>query len=143
MAKQALSPEFLSKLNARSTIWKSLYHFNLSGDDDLVSKGIHVHLRGLKGKSEQWVKSIFSDVIKLCEDPKDTTIEIRWIDDDAAFAILPDGCKAPLSEKIASANCADNVKLTSWDTWLSAKKTTDCSATEEAKEPAQKRARTE
>merc|ERR1712176_934006 len=104
MAKQALSPEFLSKLNARSTIWKSLYHFNLSGDDDLVSKGIHVHLRGLKGKSEQWVKSIFSDVIKSCEDAKDASTEVRWIDDNAAFAILPEACKEALSQKVANAD---------------------------------------
>jgi len=148
MAKQALSPEFLPKLNARSTMWKALYHFNLSGDDDLVNAGVHVHVRGLRGKNDQFLKGAFADVKAPGGESsgalKDTDLCTRWIDDDSAFVILPEACKdalAPMLEKNGAEDHVGGLQFTSLEDWLSSKRKAVSAAAADAKEPAQKRAR--
>merc|ERR1711988_1738892 len=59
LATQALCPDLMPALNGRCTMWRSLYNFNLSGDDELVTKGIHVHARGLKGHDVKFVQDAF------------------------------------------------------------------------------------
>merc|ERR1712226_854063 len=57
MAKQALAAEHVNRLNSRSTMFRSLYHFNLSGDDDLVTTGVYLMVMGLKGKNDEFAKT--------------------------------------------------------------------------------------
>lgn len=138
MAKQALCLEHVSKFNGRGTMFRALFHFNLSGDDELISKGVYVHARGLKGWNADEFKNAFASAqIKApSEVTGDTTetsdMEIRWIDDDSAFAVLPESRReavAKMLERIGSAaGDTGRLKLTSWDDWLSARNASDATA---------------
>lgn len=149
MAKEALDAEHMSSLNGRTTMWKSLYHANLLGEDELIAKGIYVHVAGLKGKDEKYAKKAFADVKAAVHDNGENKqngevkedIIIRWVDDDSAFAVLPEACCSAVSAMLEKAKCADGenggLKFTSWNDWLSAQV-----APEEAEdEPPRKRAK--
>merc|ERR1712139_449176 len=148
LAKQALCPDLLPALNGRCTMWKSLYNFNLSGDDELVTKGIHVHARGLKGHDVKFVQDAFAEASEISEGLKGTNVEIRWIDDDSAFVILPEACKEGLTAMLQnpkfSGGDAGNggLKLTCWSDWLSAQTVEASAMADDVKEPELKRART-
>jgi len=149
MAKKALSPELVSSLSARSTMWRSLYHFNLGGADELATNGIHVHMRGLKGKDDKYARAALAGLKATTDENseilKDTDLEMRWIDDDNAFAIVPETYKDALTamlEKVASTDGDAALRFSSLDEWLSAKSSADTAMDCDVKEPPQKRART-
>lgn len=149
MAKQALSAELLSSLNSRTTMFRSLYHFNWSGDDDLVAKGIYVFVRGLKGRNEKYLKTAITaykaPASEVCEVLSETDIDVKWIDDDSAFIILAEKRAGLVSamlgdtkDSVEPFGADGGLKLTSFNEWLSAQNASD---SEEVKEPDAKRAR--
>lgn len=143
MAKEALCSERASTLNGRTTMFRSLFHFNLSGEDELTSKGVYVHTRGLKGRDAKDFKSAFAE-IKAPGDNGEALdaaeIETRWIDDDSAFAVLPEACKDAVAKMLENASAAGGevggLTFTSWEDWLSAQGATDA-----AEEPPLKKAK--
>merc|ERR1712232_731201 len=96
-----------------------------------------------KGKGVKEFKSAFEEVrlptSEKSESAEAAPVDIRWIDDDSAFAILPETCRGAVVELLArhkTAN-ADTVgpTLTAWEEWLLAQDA-------EISEPEAKRART-
>lgn len=149
MAKKALSPELVSSLSSRSTMWRSLYHFNVGGADELATNGIHVHMRGLKGHDDKYARAAFvglkATLDENSEDLKATQLEMRWIDDNTAFAIVPETFKDALTAmlgKVAPADGDAALRFTSMEDWVSAQSSPDIAMDCDAKEPPQKRART-
>lgn len=141
MAKQALCPEWVSTLKGRTTMFRSLYHFNLYGEDELIAKGIYVHACGLKGREEKSLRSAFTEI----QVPGgEGSIEIRWIDDDSAFAILPETCGEAVAAMLDRVGLGggkiDGLSLAPFSDWRSAQGVPDASD-EAVKEPALKRAR--
>lgn len=138
LAKHALCPENVSKFNGRATMFRALFHFNLSGDDELISKGVYVHARGLKGWSADDFKNAFkfAEIKAPSEETSHTTenyqIEIRWIDDDSAFAVFPETSREAVAKMLdrirSAAGDSGRLKLTSWEDWLSAKNAPDVTA---------------
>ncbi|CAK0811047.1 unnamed protein product, partial [Prorocentrum cordatum] len=132
MAKEALSAERAPGLIGRTPMFRGLFHFNLSGQDDMVAKGIYVHVRGLKGRSAADLRAAFSDARGPSGDPIEAAdVQIRWIDDDSAFAVLPEPCAGAVA-KLLGAGPVGGLTLTSGDSWFAAQ---GC----EAEPPAQKR----
>jgi len=133
--KRGLSPEVEAAVVGRSTMWRSLYNFNLAGEnDELASKGTYVHVSGLKGLDDKPLKAAFTSL----EGIEGIDIEVRWLDDDSAFAILPESfaeAVAALIDKPAEGK----LKLGSWSSWLAARSKEDA----DAAEPPLKRARTD
>ena len=123
MAKEALGGDLSSWLNGRTTMWRSRNHFNLHGDDD---EGVYVHTRGLKGRDTSYLKAAFGHIKvrtgKKSKALKDTDIEIRWIDDDSAFVILPEVCRdditAMLRDRATAGSDVGGLTFTSWSDWL-------------------------
>jgi hypothetical protein len=155
MAKQALSPECMSSLNGRTTIWKSLYHFNLLGEDELIAPGIYVHVAGLKGRDEKYLKRAIVEVKVPGAENGDSQISadkvvVRWLDDDSAFVILPEACSSIAAAVLGSAEGENGaLKFKSWNDWLSAQTASEKTASEKRPasekledEPPQKRAKT-
>lgn len=143
MATEALCSERASKLSGRTTMFRSLFHFNLRGDDELISNGVYVHTRGLKGRDNTDFKNAFAEIQAPSENgdaPGAVEMEIRWIDDDSAFAVLPEACRDAVAKMIergaAAGGNVDGLVLTSWNEWLSSQTVADI-----AEEPPQKRAR--
>jgi len=148
MAKQALSSELVDTLKGRSTMFRSLYHFNVSGEDELVAKGIYVHARGLKGRDDKYLREAFAN-IKIPGDENDEVekkidMEVRWMDEDSAFAIFPDSYKDAVSAILdRPKNEGSSLTCTSWNEWLSAQNATETAIADvDVQEPALKRART-
>merc|ERR1740138_1178077 len=113
-------------------MWKSLYHFNLQGEDELSSEGVHVHMQGLKGRAEKDIKTAFSGLKvegdETSDGLKDTAIQLKWLDDDSAFAIMPETCRKAVAAMLESEGVANGIggmKLTSFGDWAAA-----CSAGE-------------
>eukprot|EP00930_Biecheleria_cincta_P054952 TRINITY_DN41328_c0_g1_i1.p1 TRINITY_DN41328_c0_g1~~TRINITY_DN41328_c0_g1_i1.p1 ORF type:complete len:605 (+),score=133.46 TRINITY_DN41328_c0_g1_i1:63-1817(+) len=129
MAKETLGSENVSKFNGRSTMFRALFHFNLSGDDELISKGVYVHARGLKGWSADAFKNALAEIKAPRKENDDTAeageMEIRWLDDDSAFAVFPETCREAVAKMLgrdgSSPGDAGKLQLTSWDDWLSAR----------------------
>jgi len=156
MAKEALNAERMSSLNGRTTMWKSLYHLNLCGEDELIAKGIYVHIAGLKGRDEKHLKNAFALMMNTFDvkapagenadskqngDSKED-IAVRWLDDDSAFVVLPEAKASVVTAMLEKAQAADGanggLKFTSWNDWLSAQ-----TAPENLEdEPPRKRAKT-
>merc|ERR1712217_198998 len=142
MAKQAMSPELQPKLNSRSSMWRALYHFNLSGEDDLVTNGIIVHVRGLRGRDDKFLRGSFTDITAQSGEPlKPSDLFVNWIDDDTAFVTLPAACEDGVKSKIEKAAADEDskaLKLTSWADYQTARTSKAASETSETGEPAQK-----
>lgn len=141
MAKDAFSAERAPGLSGRTPMFRGLFHFNLDGQDSMVSKGIYVHVRGLKGRDAAELRAAFSDVRGPSGDPIEATdVQIRWIDDDSAFAVLPEPCAGAVT-KMLEGEQTGGLTLTSGDRWFAAQ---GCEPEPEGSEgpPAQKRART-
>ena len=53
---------------------------------------------------------------------QDTDIEIRWIDDDSAFVILPEVCRdditAMVRDRATAGSEVGGLTFTSWSDWL-------------------------
>jgi len=167
MQRQALSSELLTGLNGRSTMWRSLYHFNVLGKDPLATPGVHVFVQGLRGKDEAFLKTA---TVELKLSPGDghtalesKNVEVRWFDDSRAVVILPAAFKDALVAKLSDAGDrleASGLKFQQLDTWLATRASGDAKAAAkkrpaecmaesdaaaavvDAQEPAQKRART-
>jgi len=149
MAKQALCPERVPALRGRTTMWRSLYHFNLYGEDELITKGTYVHARGLKGRDDKCLRAAFAEIQAPGSEGnsalKSNDIEIRWIDDDSAFAVLPETCADAVNAMLERVQCGggrlEGLSLTSWSDWRSAQDVPENSRDNDMEEPPLKRAR--
>lgn len=127
MAKEALSSENVSKLNGRATMFRALFHFNLSGDDELISKGVYMHARGLRGWSADAFKNALAEIKASSKENEDASetgeMEIRWLDDDSAFAVFPETCREAVTKMLGRDEIppgdAGKLTLTSLEDWLS------------------------
>ena len=60
MAADAL--ERTESLNGRIPMFRGLFNYNLTGEDELIAKGIYLHVTGLTGKNVGEFKSSFVEI---------------------------------------------------------------------------------
>mmetsp|Transcript_27351 Transcript_27351/g.64259 ORF Transcript_27351/g.64259 Transcript_27351/m.64259 type:complete len:553 (+) Transcript_27351:119-1777(+) len=146
MAKEALKPEGLSAVGNRTPIFRSFFDFNLGGgDESKLQDGVYVHVTGLKGRDAKDLREAFAEV-KAPGSADAPNVQISWIDDDSAFAVLPMACGDALSAKLQSSRTEGGLHFTPGEEWFAAQTAAEaCRAEEagpEAGAPPAKRART-
>merc|ERR1711879_310842 len=115
-------------------MFRGLFNYNLSGDDELIAKGVYVHVIGLTGKNVEQFKSSFTEItVPLdiaegtanAEKPPSTQparMDIRWINDDSAFAIFPAECMETVAEFLRrTEGSKDGLVLQSFDAWCASR----------------------
>jgi poly(A)-specific ribonuclease len=137
MAKHALAPENVATYGSLTPMFRALFDFNLAGEDKRLYEGIYVHVAGLKGRSADDLCGAFAEI--------KAPVQIRWIDDDSAFAVLPEACAEEVSALVGRASPIDGLTLTLGNEWF-ASQTAKAEASENGStgdaEPSAKRART-
>ncbi|CAE8640375.1 unnamed protein product [Polarella glacialis] len=159
MAKEALSTDRSPTLTGRTTMFRSLFDFNLAGDDELVARGVYVHMRGLRGHDEADLKAAYAQIKappKAEKEEAAAAVQVRWLDDDSAFAVLPEDCRGEVETFLAEQQAAQKAReeapqvegqaakagfsFTAGEEWFAAQRaSTEAKAGEE---PPAKRART-
>ena len=112
---------FPDELNGHLMMFRGFYHFNLRGDDELVTKGAYLHIQGLKGRGVQDLQESMQSVLKdVCQKQPDceklpAEFEVKWIDDDSAFAVFSEpmgSCKRFVQKRLvarkASLSCPES-----------------------------------
>jgi len=150
MAKLAFSQEVKFSLSCRSTMFRALFDFHLAGEDELVATGIYVHVKGLKGQDADSLRSAFAEIKAPSENDESQAadVQIRWIDDDNAFAVLPESCSAAVAAMLQRVKAAGNEEggftFTAGEEWFAAQTAaaSPCDS-KDAEERRPKRARTD
>ena len=106
MAKHILATPNEKTLSGRLVMFRNFFNVNLHGEDELITDGAYLHTKGLTGRNAteftDALKSILNGVkekraskdVDMVGEEKtcaasDPSFQIRWIDDDSAFAIFP------------------------------------------------------
>eukprot|EP00931_Biecheleriopsis_adriatica_P094185 TRINITY_DN67867_c0_g1_i1.p1 TRINITY_DN67867_c0_g1~~TRINITY_DN67867_c0_g1_i1.p1 ORF type:complete len:554 (+),score=159.35 TRINITY_DN67867_c0_g1_i1:51-1712(+) len=123
MAKEVLKAEGVSKFNGRMTMFRGLFDFNVAAADELVAKGVYVHTRGLKGRAGDALRTAFAEVKASEGDSSEPAeVQIKWINDDSAFAVLPESCSAAVAEMLkrvkAAGGTVDGLTFTAGEEWF-------------------------
>ena len=133
MAQQALAPEHMPRLNGRMTMFRSLYDFNLAGEDDVTAIGVYVHVRGLTGCDATTITSAFAGITAPVPDGSAkpsmadadpvvaADLSVRWINDDSAFVVLPEACRGQVQAMLSAApDGRDGLMFTHLEDWAAA-----------------------
>ncbi|CAK8992858.1 Poly(A)-specific ribonuclease PARN (Deadenylating nuclease) (Deadenylation nuclease) (Polyadenylate-specific ribonuclease) (parn-A) [Durusdinium trenchii] len=111
------------EFNGHLVMFRSFYNFNLKGEDELISKGAYLHIQGLKGLGVQELQESLGMVLKDVQSKRSeclqlsTEFEVKWIDDDSAFAIFWETSR-PLIDAICEEAGAQSLKFTAGDQWF-------------------------
>mmetsp|Transcript_62751 Transcript_62751/g.147140 ORF Transcript_62751/g.147140 Transcript_62751/m.147140 type:complete len:542 (+) Transcript_62751:68-1693(+) len=130
----------------RLVMFRNFFNVNLLGDDELITKGSYLHTRGLKGRSASDFSSSLQSILielhkrKNVEAEFNAPFQIRWIDDDSAFAVFSEESSGLIAEICDEAQAAGGdvggLHFMPGETWFKAQ-----AAETGAAEPPRKRAR--
>lgn len=116
------------EFNGHLMMFRGLYNFNLLGEDELLTKGTYLHIKGLKGRGVQDLQDslqvVLKDVAKKhqnCEQLP-TDYEIKWVDDDSAFAIFSEKARELVDMVCAETEVtgANGLNFTLGEHWFAA-----------------------
>jgi len=100
MAKHVPAGEGEKIFKGRLVMFRNFFNVNLQGEDELITDGAYLHTRGLTGRNATEFTEILQGILKKIkakpEEPdmevtldSSDAFQIRWVDDDSAFAIFP------------------------------------------------------
>lgn len=115
------------EFNGHLMMFRGLYNFNLLGEDELLTKGTYLHIKGLKGRGVQDLQDSLQVVLKDVAEHQNceqlpTDYEIKWVDDDSAFAIFSEKARELVDMVCAETEVtgANGLNFTLGEHWFAA-----------------------
>mmetsp|Transcript_12693 Transcript_12693/g.35933 ORF Transcript_12693/g.35933 Transcript_12693/m.35933 type:complete len:557 (+) Transcript_12693:93-1763(+) len=122
VAQGALTDKCIAKFGNRTPMFRSLFDFNLAGEDSYVYDSFYVHVRGHKGRSTGDLKAAIQDMMAPGgEPPPSAEIDVRWINDDSSFIVLPRRKAGNLETALAKTRSVEGLTFTPGEAWFDAR----------------------
>jgi len=103
-------------LGNRIPMFKGLFDFDLSGSVPRL-ESVYLHITGMKGRRPPDLRKVFEH-IKMA-DGQPAPVDVRFVDENSSFAILPEECRSDVSSMLAKPDgrVAGGFTLTPYEEW--------------------------